>query len=686
MYKKILKEVFGFDSFRPIQKEAIKAISDKEDILVILPTGSGKSLIYQLPSLLIPGTTIVISPLIALMQDQVASLKINGIKAEMLNSGNSTDENSQIIKKLLSNELKLLYVAPERFNPGFIDILKSAHINFFVVDEAHCVSEWGHEFRNDYRRLSNLKEWFDDIPIAAFSATATKEAQKDIVKTLKLKRVLRAPTKRENLFIRSQRRAGDGKNQIVSFLKAHKDECGIVYAFTRKETERLSNYLNSLGFETLPYHAGLETKKRDEVFNSFKNEDIKIIVATIAFGMGIDKSNIRFVLHTSMPKTLENYYQEIGRAGRDSLKSEALLLYSKADEISKRVFIDELPESEYKQNLYKKINTMYRFAVTSKCRHRFIAKYFGDEISECKTNCDNCVDTDKELIDITLPAQKFLSAIYRTGERFGQGYIVDILRGSKSKRIVDLSHDKLSVYGIGKEYSKAQWGIIYDKLLDIEAIYQDSEFASLKLTTTGKEILKKLKTVEIDKRDLEIKKSSKEKNQTQQKDENFEKLRELRTLIAKEEQVPAYIIFSDKALLEISQKLPQNRTEFLDISGVGEVKLEKYAERFLSLCKELKNSHPKPLSKTYMESLELINEGKSFDEICKIREYSKVTILIHLKKLTESGFISQEKKEELTKELKESFPKEIKRWIEKGLQIDEIKNLSQWLQIYKMII
>lgn len=683
MHTKILKEKFGFDNFKPIQEKAIKKILKNEDLLVVLPTGSGKSLIYQLPSLIMSGVTIVISPLIALMQDQVASLNLNGISAKMLSSSNTSEENSQTIKELIEGKLKLLYVAPERFvNESFLQILKKVDINFFVIDEAHCVSEWGHEFRDDYRKLSLIKERFKDTPITAFTATATKEAEADILKTLQIQNVLRANTKRDNLIIRCQKRMGNGHSQIISFLNTHKDECGIIYCFTRKETEKLSSFLNQKGFSTLAYHAGLPSEKRDEIFKKFKNEEVKIIVATIAFGMGIDKDNIRFVLHTSMPKTLENYFQEIGRAGRDSLKSDTLLLFSKADEISKRVFLEELPESNYKRNIYEKLNTMYRYCVTSKCRHRFIAEYFGDEVDKCETNCDNCLEKDIEFVDVSIGAQKFLSAMIRSGEKFGANYIIDILKGSKSKRVLENGHDKLSVYGIGDEFKKEQWGSLQDKLLDMEAIFQESEYKTLKVTNIGKKILKGELKVEIKKRDLEVKKDFKEYKKEIEKDEIFEKLRELRSEFAKKEKVPAYIVFSDKTLYEMSKKLPQNEDEFLEISGVGKTKLERYGKKFIELCNTLKSKSPKQLHKTYQETLKLINEGKNFEEICKARELKPVTILTHINTLFENGYIDEDLYQIYIKPLKKSFPKEVKEWIKKGLELENFDKLRELFSLY----
>ncbi len=685
--KKILKEHFGFNDFKPIQEKAIKEILAKKDILVVLPTGSGKSLIYQLPSLMMGGVTVVISPLIALMQDQVAALELNGIKAKMISSNNTAQENAKTINELQNKELKFLYVAPERFTDSFIALLKNIEINFFVVDEAHCVSEWGHEFREDYRKLSHLKEWFKNIPVAAFTATATKTVQDDILQTLKIDKnnLLRAKTVRDNLHITVRKRASNSKEQIVNFLNEHKDQSGIIYCFTRNETEKLSAFLNKKGFNTKAYHAGLPINEKNQIFKSFKNDEIDTIVATIAFGMGIDKSNIRYVLHTSMPKTLENYYQEIGRAGRDGLMSYVLLLYSKSDEIAKRAFIEELEDSEYKQNIYKKLHQMYRFASTSQCRHKFIARYFGDEIDECKSLCDNCLKEDKPTIDITIEAQKFISAVIRTGERFGQNYIIDVLRGSKSKRIVDFSHDKLSVYGIGEEFSKEQWAIVCERLFDVEALDIDSEFGSIKINAKSKQILKKEISVDIAKEELEIKKAQKTQKSSQPKDEVFEKLREKRATLAKEQNVPAYIVFSDKTLEEMARKLPKTKEEFLSITGVGEAKLESYGDDFISLCKELSIAKPKTLGKTYLETLSLINEDKTLQEISEIRELKIVTVLHHTNILFENKNITEIKKEELLNPLKNSFNQDIKKWIENGLKMENITVLREELYKYEQL-
>jgi ATP-dependent DNA helicase RecQ len=689
--REVLRKYFGFDDFRPIQAEAIDRILEKKDLLTILPTGSGKSLIYQLPSLMMSGTTVVISPLIALMQDQVANLQVNGISSAMISSINSNEENDLIYGLLLSGKLKFLYIAPERFTSEyFINQLSRVKINFFVIDEAHCVSEWGHEFRDDYRKLKFLRKTFPSVPITAFTATATRAVEQDILKTLgiDLDLVLRTKIQRKNLVIRSEKRLGNGRDQVSEFLKTHTDECGIVYCFTRKETEQVAEFLNREGFKTLAYHAGLPATNRDEIFKLFKSESIKIIVATIAFGMGIDKGNIRFVLHTSMPKTLENYSQEIGRAGRDGLNADVLMLFSKADEMGKKRFIDELPNSTYKTNNYKKLEQMYRFAISSKCRHKYIANYFDDEIEECEKICDNCLGGDREYSDITVEAQKFISAVLRCNENFGQTYIIDVLRGSKVKRILDFGHDSLSVYGICKDLGKEQWGAVVDRLLDIEAIRIDGEFRVLKITDIAREILKGQK-VDIDSSNMIIKKSySKEYKKETVTNETFEKFRELRSSLAKEGGVPAYLIFSDKTLSEISSKLPLNKEEFLNISGVGEAKLEKFGDVFIKLCASLKNEgakERKELSKTYLETRDLIENKNTIKEICKNRDLQHSTIIGHIEQLFENDYILEEDKNRLYQPLIDDFPEDIKKWIEEGLKISDLQDLRQNLSQYNYL-
>ncbi len=588
----LLDKVFGFGTFRTFQEEAIDAVTAGKDLLMILPTGGGKSLCYQLPSLMMEGVTVVVSPLIALMQDQVRGLGENGIRAATINSDMDDEARREVFESLKKGEVKLLYVAPERIGAqGFIPFLQSLQINFFVIDEAHCVSEWGHEFREDYRRLHLLKEHFPTTPVAAFTATATPKVEEDIVAALRLHEPvkLRAGVFRKNLTIRTQKRVSNGRTQLLNFLAKHKNESGIVYTFTRKEAEQLAHFLQSKQISAKAYHARLPAEEKAEVMKAFMYDKINIVVATIAFGMGIDKSNIRFVVHTSLPKTIENYYQEIGRAGRDGLESETLLLYTKADEIQKRELVQSVESEAYRNLLYEKLQTMYRFALSSSCKHRLLGVYFGDKGEDCGDRCDSCLKEPVQQIDITREAQMFLSAVYRTGERFGQNHIIDVLRGSSAQNITKFGHEKLSVYGIGEVRNKNEWGMIADRLFELEAV-GIGEHRALKLLPAAAEILKGQRKVEIDEDKLGNIKRLKVADETVEKDETFEAFRALRLRIATEHSVPAFMVFSDKTLHEIARRLPQSREEMLMVNGIGEVKYERYGEAFLALSQELKVS------------------------------------------------------------------------------------------------
>ncbi len=583
-----LEHYFGHRTFRPLQEEVVDAILNKEDVLMILPTGGGKSLCYQLPTLLMEGITVVVSPLLALMHDQVVSLKANGISAAMLSSMQNLDQSQQIEAELREGKIKLLYVAPERLtNAYFLNLLHQLPINFFVIDEAHCVSEWGHEFRENYRRLSLLKEQFSTTPIAAFTATATNAVESDIASNLGLqnpKRV-RGSLFRENLSINAKHRIKDGKDQLVEFLKLHKDESGIIYTLSRKSTESVAQFLQKKGIEAQAYHAGLPTEQKNKTYADFVADKVQIVVATIAFGMGIDKSNIRFVVHMTLPKTIENFYQEIGRAGRDGVESETLLLYSAADIVQQKMFIDDLPETPYKQHAFNKLDAMVRFANSENCRHQTVAAYFDDRIVECNTKCDNCTAPQSEKIDITTASRMLLSTILRTEQNFGLHYVIDVLKGSKEQRVLANGHDTLSVYGIGEEYSKTQWLTIGDKLLELNAV-EIGEFKVYRLTAYGVEVIKGLHTIELKKERLTVQKAQNKRKVTYFDDydaEMYDKLRDLRTQIASEKGIPPYIVFSDKTLKDLSNKQPQNKQEMLDIHGIGEVKFERYGEAFLEL-------------------------------------------------------------------------------------------------------
>lgn len=691
----ILKDIFGHDKFRSFQEEVVDCILAKQDVLTILPTGGGKSLCYQLPTLLMNGTTVVISPLIALMQDQIKALNDLNISAEMISSATSNDENSFTLQKLLTGELKFIYVAPERFTSNeFVAVLQRININYFVIDEAHCVSAWGHEFRAEYRNLDRLKRFFPNTSICAFTATATKKVEADISQSLNLQnpRHFRAKTVRDNLDIKVEPRIANGKTQILNFLKTHKGLCGIIYTFTRKEAESTAEFLSERGYSAKAYHAGLSNDKKNEVFNDFVYEKIDIVVATIAFGMGIDKSNIRFVIHTSLPKTLENYYQEIGRAGRDGEMSYVYMLYSKSDEVKRKIQIEEAIDDGYKQTALDKLEFMYRYCVSNNCRHKMIAGYFEDEIDSCKTLCDNCTKGEVKQVDVSVDAQKLLSAIYRSEQRFGLNHIIDILRGSKNQKLLEFGHDKLSVYNLGVDKSKNEWIAIADKLIDIQALVL-GEFRVLKISNLGLEILKGKEKLFIDSDKLGIASKIQEEETELGFDELvYERFRNLRREIALESEVPAYVIFGDKTLKEFANKLPSSKEQMLEINGVGLVKYEKYGESFLNLSKEIKEEFKekleqkeplKKLTKTYLETFELLNEGKSVEEISQIRDLGLTSILGHITVLFEHKKISKEKKEELLKPLE--IPENIKIWIEEGLKLDSFKELRQHLYLYEYL-
>jgi len=589
-----LQHYFGHEQFRAQQEEVIDAIINHQDLLMILPTGGGKSLCYQLPSLLMSGVTVVISPLLALMHDQVVALKSNGISAAMLSSMQTHEEAQQIEQQLRMNQIKLLYVAPERLmNDYFLTFLLDLNINFFVVDEAHCVSEWGHEFREHYRMLSQLKISFPTSTIAAFTATATEAVREDILNNLNLQnpKLVTGSLFRENLTITAEHRQSDGRKQLLTFLSDHKNEAGIVYAFSRKQTETTADYLKKQGFKAAAYHAGLPTQVKNSVFADFVADDIDIVVATIAFGMGIDKSNIRFVVHMNLPKTLENYYQEIGRAGRDGVEATTLLLFSTQDIVQQKSFIEDLPDSPYKENAFEKINTIARFANSESCRHQQVAIYFQDKINACTNRCDNCINPDENQIEITQDAQKLLSAIFRTKQSFGLQYVVDVLRGSKEQRILANGHDALSVYGIGENYSKPQWLSIADKLLELGAI-GIGEYRVYHLTERGVSILKGGEEVTIRESRLKVAKAKKKKVEffDDYEVEIFDRFRELRKEIATTNKVPPYVVFSDKTLKELSNTMPSSKAEMLEVHGIGEVKFERYGQAFLELIEEIENA------------------------------------------------------------------------------------------------
>ncbi|MCX6075801.1 MAG: DNA helicase RecQ [Campylobacterales bacterium] len=589
MKYKVLKDIFGHNNFRVLQEEGVDAILANRDLLMILPTGGGKSLVYQLPTLIKDGISIVISPLIALMQDQIRALKAQKISANMISSAQSREDVEEIIQQAKDGALKFLYLSPERLNTeSTVNLLRTLNINFFVIDEAHCISQWGHEFRDDYRALGNLKANFPHATVCAFTATSTNHVTDDIVRELRLDNplVLKGKIFRKNIFISAERRITNGHAQLQNLLNRHKNESGIIYVSSRKKAEELSAFLNMKGFSSLAYHAGLPNHVREQNFKIFVNDKVNIMVATIAFGMGIDKSDIRFVVHMSLPKSQENFYQEVGRAGRDGEDSETLLLFNASDMVLQKRFLEELPESEYKEHLDAKIDGIYKFSTSEICFHKQLAEYFDDTLEPCGNRCDNCLQSDVKREDITKESQMLLSAIYKTQQGFGKNYIVDVLRGSKEQKILANGADKLSVYNIGTHLTKKVWFVILERLIELK-ILSMGEFSVLKLTESAIEILKAQRTVDIKSSRLEVS-SSKDKKIKQTEDFDFddtlfESLRSKRAEIAKELGIPAYLIFSDKTLKHLASDKPHDKASMLEVNGVGEKKFEQFGAEFLDV-------------------------------------------------------------------------------------------------------
>lgn len=582
--KTTLQTIFGYSGFKPNQEEIITSILDGRDVFAAMPTGGGKSLCYQLPAMLLPGLTVVVSPLIALMKDQVDAARENGIPAGFINSSLSYEDSNNIFSMLKNNKLKLLYIAPERFSvEGFINKLQAVSLSHISVDEAHCVSEWGHNFRPDYLSLSGLREKFSNIVISAFTATATKKVQKDIINLLKLNKpmCIRATFNRKELFYRITRKS-NANQQILDFIRNHPGESGIIYRTTRKAVESTSNYLKDHGIASLPYHAGLSDADRKQNQDLFKKDEIEIIVATIAFGMGIDKSNVRFVIHGDLPKSIESYYQETGRAGRDGELSYCLLLYSRGDTGKILYHIRNIEDEDEQTRARRNLSGMISYVETSVCRRKQLLSYFDEVFPGDCGMCDSCND-ELELVDGTVDAQKILSAIKRVNEKFGITYIIDVIRGADTARVKNYGHDKLSTYGIGKDRSKNYWHGIIDELLGQDCIFRDEDhYGVLKITETGNKILYGKKMFSVAKRQKE--KKLKISLELKEGDEElFEILRKLRFGIAREKGLPPYMIFSDKSLREMCVKQPERKESFLEINGVGQVKLESYGDDFLNI-------------------------------------------------------------------------------------------------------
>lgn len=591
----ILKETFGYDIFRPLQAEVIDNILARRDTLAVMPTGGGKSLCYQIPSLLLNGLTVVVSPLIALMKDQVEQLRAFGVSSLFLNSTLSPQEYQENMDYVRRGEVKLLYVAPETLlTPRILSLLDSVQVDCITIDEAHCISEWGHDFRPEYRQLVEVRKRYPKAVCLALTATATSRVRQDIRTTLKFSSTNEfiASFNRENLYIEVLPKR-DAYAQTIELLERYKDQSGIVYCFSRKQVDELAAYLKLRGYSVRPYHAGLEDMDRKRNQEAFIRDDAQIMVATIAFGMGINKPNVRFVIHFDLPKSIEGYYQEIGRAGRDGLPAHCVLFYSYGDVAKINYFIDQKEGSE-KRVAIEHLNAIVRYAEDERtCRRKPLLNYFGEsyEADNCSA-CDNCTSAPTPLTDITIYAQKFLSCVKRAHEKFGAGHIVDILLGSKNEKVLRWEHDKLSTYGIGTELTKKQWMHIARQLVSMGYLKQEGEFHTLSLTSKALESLRKRETIFGGLQEAErVKKEGKTKTDVEYNHALFALLRQKRKAMADEIGVPPYVIFSDKTLVEMAAYYPQSVSSLLKISGVGQVKLRQYGNTFLEVIKTYCEKH-----------------------------------------------------------------------------------------------
>jgi ATP-dependent DNA helicase RecQ len=594
----ILKNFFGYEEFRPLQEEIVETVMSRQDALVIMPTGGGKSLCYQLPAIQLEGLTLVVSPLIALMKDQVDSLKANGIPAEFINSSLLPDEIYRIQDRARSGQIKILYVAPERLTvDAFGKFLTEVNVQLIAIDEAHCISEWGHDFRPDYRNLKKLREEFPTVPVIALTATATLKVRRDIIEQLSLQKAktfLRS-FNRENLtyYVQSKRGIFD---QLKVLLEKHRDQSVIIYCSSRKTTEELAADLKKEKFIALPYHAGLEQNKRAQTQEKFIRDEVNIIVATIAFGMGIDKPDVRLVVHYDLPKSLEGYYQETGRAGRDGLASECVLFYSYGDKLKQDFFIRQISGEEERMMAEQKLDQVIEFCELRHCRRGYLMKYFGEnwETVNCGS-CDTCISPAEE-IDVTETSHKILSAVIRTGERFGMNHVIDVLLGKNVKKVKDLAHDKLPVFGIERKYEKDELRDFMKSLIAKNLLVKsDGEYPTLRVSDQGRDVLKYRENVTLPKpKTVKENKANIEKKRSGDLDYDldlFKELQGLRRGLANEKNVPSFVIFSDVSLREMSHYYPQSLNSFQHITGVGAMKLEQYGEKFLGVIRNyaLKN-------------------------------------------------------------------------------------------------